>query len=349
FGPEVRQVGDDAVDGRDQRHQEIALPELDPVGHAVGERVRARHGERVRGDVGRDHVHPRLVRRDRDGDRPRPRTHVDDREGAAGDVPACGLDERLSLGARDEHARIHREAEAVELLPATEVRDRLAAGATVDELPVALARTARQLGVGMPVERLLLDARDVREQHVGIERGGLDPGGPKVRRRNGALRAPSANGRSIVAAMEPVVRLADIVAARAVVDRFLPRAPLERSPLLSADLGADVHLKIETFKPTRTFKVRGALNETATLDAAARRRGVVAASAGSHAQGVAFAAAALGAPATVIMPRGVSYTIVRVCQAYGAEVLLEGDVYDDTLALAHRIEREQGKTLIHPY
>lgn len=146
---------------------------------------------------------------------------------------------------------------------------------------------------------------------------------------------------------EPTV--ADVMAARKVVDRYLPRAPLEHSPLLSADLGADIHLKIETFKPTRTFKVRGALNKIASLDEAARRRGVVAASAGSHAQGVAFAASALGAPATVVMPRGVSDTIVRVCQAYGAEVLLEGNVYDDTLALAHRIEREQGKTFVHPY
>jgi threonine dehydratase len=146
---------------------------------------------------------------------------------------------------------------------------------------------------------------------------------------------------------EPTI--ADVIAAREVVDRYLPRAPLERSPLLSADLGADIHLKIETFKPTRTFKVRGALNKIASLDDAARRRGVVAASAGSHAQGVAFAASALGARAAVVMPRGVSDTIVRVCQAYGAEVLLEGDVYDDTLALAHRIEREQGMTLVHPY
>src|SRR5256712_1453227 len=146
---------------------------------------------------------------------------------------------------------------------------------------------------------------------------------------------------------EPTV--ADVVAARRIVDRYLPRARLERSPLLSADLGADVYLKIETFKPTRTFKVRGALNKIASLDEAARRRGVVAASAGSHAQGVAFAASALDARATVVMSRGVSDTIVRVCQAYGAEVLLEGEVYDDTLALAHRIEREQGKTLIHPY
>jgi threonine dehydratase len=146
---------------------------------------------------------------------------------------------------------------------------------------------------------------------------------------------------------EPTVT--DLVAARRVVDRYLPRAPLERSPLLSADLGADVYLKIETFKPTRTFKVRGALNKIASLDDAARRRGVVAASAGSHAQGVAFAASALGARATVVMPRGVSETIVRVCQAYGAEVLLEGDVYDDTLALAHRIERDEGRTFVHPY
>ena len=146
---------------------------------------------------------------------------------------------------------------------------------------------------------------------------------------------------------EPTV--ADVVAARPVVDRYLPRAPLERSPLLSAELGAEIHLKIETFKPTRTFKVRGALNKIASLDADARRRGVVAASAGSHAQGVAYAAAALGAPATVVMPRNVAETTVRVCRAYGAEVLLEGEVYDDTLALAHRIEREQGKTLVHPY
>ena len=146
---------------------------------------------------------------------------------------------------------------------------------------------------------------------------------------------------------EPTV--ADVVAARRVVDRYLPRAPLERSPLLSNEIGAEVHLKIETFKPTRTFKVRGALNKIASLDGAARGRGVVAASAGSHAQGVAFAASALGAPATVVMPRGVSDTIVRVCRAYGAKVLLEGDVYDDTLALAHRIELEQGKTFVHPY
>jgi threonine dehydratase len=146
-----------------------------------------------------------------------------------------------------------------------------------------------------------------------------------------------------------VLSLRDVEAARLIVDRYLPRAPIERSPYLSQLLGAEILLKIETFKPTRTFKVRGALNKIASLDDEHRSRGVVAASAGSHAQGVSYAAYRLGAPATVVMPRGVSDTIVGVCRAYGAEVLLEGDMYDDTLALAHEIERTQGKTFVHPY
>lgn len=149
--------------------------------------------------------------------------------------------------------------------------------------------------------------------------------------------------------MPPAPGIDDVVAARRVVDRYLPRAPLELSPLLSKELGAEIHLKIETFKPTRTFKVRGALNKIASLDAAERSRGVVAASAGSHAQGVAYAAWALGVSATVVMPTNVSPTIIGVCRAYAATVLLEGDVYDDTLALARRIERDEGRTLVHPY
>ncbi len=145
------------------------------------------------------------------------------------------------------------------------------------------------------------------------------------------------------------VSIDDVMAGRRVVDRYLPRAPLELSPFLSQDLGAEIHLKIETFKPTRTFKVRGALNKIASLDERARGRGVVAASAGSHAQGVAYAAWALGVSASVVMPTSVSPAIVRVCRSYGATVLLEGDVYDDTLALAHRIEVDEGRTFVHPY
>src|SRR2546430_9815739 len=174
-------------------------------------------------------------------------------------------------------------------------------------------------------------------------------GAPDARSRSVARARASPRvgiARSIVAAM---VTIADVEAAREIVDRYLPRAPIERSPYLSQLLAADILLKIETFKPTRTFKVRGALNKIASLDEEHRGRGVVAASAGSHAQGVSYAAYRLGAPATVVMPRGVSDTTVGVCRAYGAEGLLEGGMYDDTLALAHRIEREQGKTFVHPY
>ncbi len=145
--------------------------------------------------------------------------------------------------------------------------------------------------------------------------------------------------------------LADIQRARGLLASHLARSPLERSPVLSRELEADVYLKLETVHPTRSFKVRGALNKIASLRAnpTLRARGVVAASAGSHAQGVAFAAWRIGMPATVVMPRGVSETIVNVCRAYGAKVVLEGEVYDDTLAAAHDIEARGGKTFIHPY
>ena len=149
--------------------------------------------------------------------------------------------------------------------------------------------------------------------------------------------------------MERAPTINEIRSARAIVDRYLPRAPLERSPLLSREFGCDLYLKIESFKPTRAFKARGALVKIASLDEAARRRGVVAASAGSHAQGVAFAAHVLGTPATVVMPHTVSDTIVGVCRAYGAEVMLEGEVFDEAREVAHRIEREQDRTFVHPY
>ena len=149
--------------------------------------------------------------------------------------------------------------------------------------------------------------------------------------------------------MEREPTIDEVRAARVIVDRYLPHAPLEHSPLLSKELDAEIFLKIESFKPTRAFKARGALNRIAALDAEGRRRGVVAASAGSHAQGVAWAAWTLGTPAIVVMPSGVSDTIVGVCRAYGAEVILEGEVFDEAQVRARAIEREQGRTFIHPY
>lgn len=146
-----------------------------------------------------------------------------------------------------------------------------------------------------------------------------------------------------------MVTIQDVEAARLVVDRHLRRSPLEHSPHLSRALGAEIFLKLENSRPTRSFKVRGALNRIAALDADARRCGVVAASGGNHAQGVAYAAHVIGTSATVVMPEAVAPSIAEVCRAYGARVLLRGQIYDDTLALAHEIERDEGRTFVHAY
>lgn len=146
-----------------------------------------------------------------------------------------------------------------------------------------------------------------------------------------------------------MITIEDVDAARTVVDRHLRRSPLEHSPFLTQSLDAEIHLKLENLRPTRSFKVRGALNRISQLDAAARERGVVTASGGNHGQGVAYAAYVLGTSATVVMPLAVAPSIAEVCRAYGARVLLQGQIYDDTLALAHEIEEREGRTFVHPF
>jgi threonine dehydratase len=146
------------------------------------------------------------------------------------------------------------------------------------------------------------------------------------------------------------VRLADIERASAVARRYLNvPTPLEPAPLLSKELGCEVWLKLETVNPTRAYKVRGALAKLASLDPERLARGVVAASAGNHGQAVAWAAWRLGTSAAIVMPRGVPASIVERCRAYGADVRLVGDVFDDTQALAHELEVREGRTFVHPY
>ncbi|HEV7913486.1 MAG TPA: threonine/serine dehydratase [Albitalea sp.] len=110
----------------------------------------------------------------------------------------------------------------------------------------------------------------------------------------------------------------------------------------------EVWLKLELFQRTGTFKLRGALNCLSVLDAAALRRGVVAASAGNHAMAVACAARAAGTDAKVVMPRHASPARIAACRADGAEVLLTGTVHD-AFALAHRLVADEGRTMIHPF
>ena len=121
------------------------------------------------------------------------------------------------------------------------------------------------------------------------------------------------------------VTVADIEAARRTIAGQVLRTPMLPAPKLSALTGADVHVKYENLQVTNSFKERGALNKLASLDAAERARGVIAMSAGNHAQAVAYHAARLGIPATIVMPVTTPFVKVEATQAHGAEVVLEGE------------------------
>jgi threonine dehydratase len=113
--------------------------------------------------------------------------------------------------------------------------------------------------------------------------------------------------------------------------------------------GADVWLKLENLQRTGSFKIRGALNKIASLSDDERKRGVVAASAGNHAQGVALAARHLGARATVVMPREASIAKVEATRRYGAEVVLHGANYNDAQDRARELEKERGLVFVHAF
>jgi threonine dehydratase len=125
--------------------------------------------------------------------------------------------------------------------------------------------------------------------------------------------------------------------------------PLDPAPLLSARLGNQLLLKREDAQPIFSFKVRGAYNKMARLDAAARSGGVVAASAGNHAQGVALAARQLECAAVIVMPITTPRIKVDAVAALGAEIVLHGESYDEADARARKIVTERGCTLVHPY
>jgi threonine dehydratase len=125
--------------------------------------------------------------------------------------------------------------------------------------------------------------------------------------------------------------------------------PLEVAPNLSARLGNRILLKREDMQPVFSFKCRGAYNKMAGLSAAALARGVIASSAGNHAQGVALAAQKLGCKAVIVMPATTPKIKVDAVKARGAEVHLHGDTYDEAYAEARRIERSRRLAFVHPY
>jgi len=127
------------------------------------------------------------------------------------------------------------------------------------------------------------------------------------------------------------------------------QSPLERAPGLSKRLGNALLLKREDLQPVFSFKLRGAYNKMANLPEARRRKGVIAASAGNHAQGVALAAQKLRCPALIVMPVTTPRIKVNAVAARGAEVVLHGDSYAEAYARAKSLARRRGLTFVHPY
>ncbi len=149
-------------------------------------------------------------------------------------------------------------------------------------------------------------------------------------------------------APELPVTIADVRAARTAIEGAVIRTPTQHSRTLSAITGANLWLKFENLQFTASFKERGALSRLSHLTPEERERGVVAASAGNHAQGVAYHARRLGIPATIVMPRFTPTVKVRQTQDHGATVLLVGDMFEDALAHALALETK-GLVFIHAY
>ena len=126
-------------------------------------------------------------------------------------------------------------------------------------------------------------------------------------------------------------------------------SPLELAPTLSRRLGNRVLLKREDQQPVFSFKLRGAYNKMAHLSPAERARGVIAASAGNHAQGVALAAQKLGCKATIVMPVTTPHIKIAAVEARGAKVVLHGDSYSDAYAHALALQKKLRATFVHPY
>jgi threonine dehydratase len=146
-----------------------------------------------------------------------------------------------------------------------------------------------------------------------------------------------------------MLSIEDVLAARDRVSEVARRTPLEYSHTFSEMTGADVHLKLENKQRTGSFKIRGATNRIATLSEDGQSAGVVTASAGNHAQGVALAATRSGVDSVIVMPEHAPISKVKATKRYGGEVVLHGADYDEAQAKAHEIEADEGRTYVHAF
>ncbi len=146
-----------------------------------------------------------------------------------------------------------------------------------------------------------------------------------------------------------MIDIASIQAARENLRGQVLKTPFTLSRTLSDIFGAEIWLKFENLQFTASFKERGALNRMLTLSDAERGKGVIAVSAGNHAQGVAYHAQRMGVPAVIVMPRFTPTVKVANTRRFGAEVVLAGDTFDDAKARGYELAQERGLIMIHPY
>ena len=145
------------------------------------------------------------------------------------------------------------------------------------------------------------------------------------------------------------MKLQDFTTAREHLQKVLLPTHLIYSPIFSEESGNQIYIKPENLQKTGAFKIRGAYNKINKLTEEEKKRGVIASSAGNHAQGVAYAARELGIKAVIVMPETTPLIKVQSTKKYGAEVVLYGDVYDDAYQKAKELEAQEGYVFVHPF
>ncbi len=145
------------------------------------------------------------------------------------------------------------------------------------------------------------------------------------------------------------ISLEEIRSAQKELAAYLPPTPLLKNSWISEAFGCEVYLKLENMQPIGSFKIRGAFHKILTLSKTQGKKGVVAASAGNHAQGVAWGAARVKIPATIVMPKGATLLKVHNTRSLGAEVILHGKTYDEAFVHAQELAKKSGRTFIHAF
>lgn len=141
----------------------------------------------------------------------------------------------------------------------------------------------------------------------------------------------------------------DVQKAYKAIESATMRTPCVKAARLSLHMGIDIYLKLENLQHTNAFKARGALNKLLTLNEEQRKNGVIACSAGNHAQGLAYHAQRLGIPATIIMPNGTPFNKIQKTEDFGAKVVLHGNSFDDSVQFTMDTAEKEGLTFIHPF